>query len=52
MQQEVGISSTGDMPDLPRRKLSIDKVAENAQIGVDQAMVILSQIVKKIVSFF
>ena len=52
MQQEALIFSTGNPPDLPRNKLSIEKVAENAQIDVDQAMVILSQIVKKIVSFF
>ena len=52
MQQEALIFNTGNHPDVPRKKLSIERVAENAQIGVDQAVVILSQIVKKIVSFW
>ena len=51
MQQEALVPSAGEPPgDFPRKKLSLDKVAENAQIGVDQATAILDQIVKKIVS--
>ena len=51
MQQECLIGSYGEMNEsIPKRKLTIERIAENAQIGIDEAQGILNQIIKKIVS--
>lgn len=38
MQQECLIGSSGEITDnIPNKKLSLERIAENAQIGVDEA---------------
>ena len=38
MQQECLIGSSGEISDnIPNKKLSLERIAENAQIGVDEA---------------
>ena len=51
MQQECLVGNYGEMNEsIPKRKLTIERIAENAQVGIDEAQGILNQIIKKIVS--
>jgi hypothetical protein len=52
MQQECQISNFNEQADIHKKRLSLERIAENAQIGVDEAQAIITQIIKKLVSIF
>lgn len=52
MQQECQISNFNEQAEIHKKRLSLERIAENAQIGVDEAQAIITQIIKKLVSIF